>query len=90
MLHEDMKDTMTPEEVVELAYSEFGKNFDAADEFEVKIGSDDGGRTLDLKIIGEENASFLRTAVPPRYNGYRTVIMYRYDPPYELNKDHEF
>tara|TARA_B100000925_G_C22005034_1_gene473235 strand:+ start:2085 stop:2354 length:270 start_codon:yes stop_codon:yes gene_type:complete len=89
MLHEDMKDILNPDEVVELAYSEFGRLFDAADEFEVKIGSDDGGRTLDLMVIGSENATLLRTEVPPRYNGYRTVIVYRYDPPYELNTEEE-
>lgn len=74
---------MTPDEVVDLAYSEFGKNFDAADELEVKIGSDDGGRTLDFLIVGEDNANFLRKEVPPNYNGFRTVIIYRYEPLYE-------
>ena len=87
MLHEDMKDTLSPDEVIDLAYSEFGRFFDAADEFEVKIGSDDGGRTLDFIVEGSENAVYLRTEVPPKYNGYRTVIIYRYDPPYELSTD---
>lgn len=89
MLHEDMKDTMKPDEVIELAYSEFGKHFDAEDEFEVKFGSDDGGKTLDFIITGSENASLLRTEVPTKYNGHRTVIIYRYDPPYELSTDEE-
>lgn len=84
MLHIDFKDIMTPDEVIELAYSEFGKNFDAADEFNIKIGSDDGGRTLDLMINGEDNANFLRQEVPPNYNGFRTVIIYRYEPLYEV------
>ncbi len=75
---------MTPDEIKDLAHSEFGKFFDAADEFDVKIGSDDGGRTLDLMIKGADNANFLRKEVPPNYNGFRTVILYRYEPLYEV------
>tara|TARA_B100000927_G_scaffold227350_1_gene187061 strand:+ start:407 stop:676 length:270 start_codon:yes stop_codon:yes gene_type:complete len=85
MLHDDFKDIMTPDEIINLAISEFGKFFDVADEFNVKIGSDDGGRTLDLMINGAENATFLRGEVPPKYNGFRTVVMYRYTPLYEVN-----
>ena len=77
MLHKDFKDTMTPDEVIDLAYGEFSKYFDAADALTIKFGSDDGGQTLDFFIDGKNNGTFLRKEVPPNYNGFRTVIIFR-------------
>jgi len=77
MLHDDMKKTMTEEEVINLAYAEYEPKFDATAEFQVKIKSDDGGKTIDFFVVGEENAEYLRDELKQTYNGYRTIVVYR-------------
>lgn len=80
---------MNIEEIIDLALAEYGPLFKPTDEFEVKIGSDDGGRTIDFFVVGPENAEILRSKLPNKYHGYRSVVVYRYEPDYELN-DEEF
>ena len=80
---------MNIEEIIDLAITEYGVLFGASDKFEVKLGSDDGGRTIDFLVSGLENAEALRSKVPNEYHGYRSVVIFSYEPEYELN-DKEF
>ncbi len=80
---------MTLEEVIDLAYSKYSTLFESKDSLEVLRGSDDGGKTLDFKVVGDEHATLLRNKLPDMFNGYRTVVVYNYEPDYELNEDDE-
>jgi len=80
---------MTVEEVIDLAYSEYSSMLKSGDSLEIIRGTDDGGKSLDFIVVGDENATLLRNALPNTYNGYRTVVVYSYEPEYELN-DEEF
>lgn len=82
MLHKDID--LTPDEIVELAYSEYQPRLPRDAELEVKISSDDGGRLIEFKVYGETNAKMLREDLPPNYNKMRTVVVYRYDREPEL------
>ena len=72
-----MTDKMTPEEIINLAYSEFDTGMSFDDTLKIKISSDDGGQILEFFVEGKENATALREEVPPKYNGFRTVIVFR-------------
>ena len=75
---------MTPDEIIELAYSEYEPRLPKDAELEVKIASDDGGRLIEFRVYGEKYAQMLREDLPPKYNKMRTVVMYRYDREPEL------
>ncbi len=78
---------MSIEEVIGLAIAEYGVLFKSSAGFEVKVGSDDGGRTMDFFVSGSGNAETLRTKLPNEYHGYRSVVIYTYKPDYELNDE---
>jgi len=78
---------MNTEEIIELAYSEIGALLGADAELEVKLGTDDGGRTLDFHVIGDENATIVRKEITNFYHGFRTIIIFSYEPDYELNEE---
>ena len=84
MLHKDMIDGMTHEEVVEHAYSEYKPRLPRDAELEIKITSDDGGRLIEFRVYGETNAKMLREDLPPNYNNMRTVVIYSYNREPEL------
>ena len=84
MLHKDMIDGMTLDEVVEHAYSEYKPRLPRDAELEIKITSDDGGRLIEFKVYGETNAKILREDLPPNYNNMRTVVIYSYNREPEL------
>lgn len=87
MLHKDIVENMTNDEIVELAKSEYGQSFKVSDNFDVKISYDDGGRLLEFYVEGEENAETLRKTLPRRYNDILTIVVYKYEPDYELNDE---
>ena len=80
---------MTLEEVIVLAYAEFSGLFESKDSLEILRGSDDGGKTLDFKVAGDDHAAMLRNKLPYMFNGYGTVVIFSYEPDYELNEDSE-
>ena len=84
MLHKDMIDGMTHDEVVEHAYSEYKPRLPRDAELEIKITSDDGGRLIEFRVYGETNAKMLREDLPPNYNNMRTVVIYSYNREPEL------
>jgi len=79
VLHKDITDEMTLEEVVDLAYSEYKPRLPKSAKLEIKISSDDGGRLIEFIVQGEDNAKMLREDLPPKYNNMRTIVMYHYD-----------
>lgn len=76
MLHKDLIDTMSTNEIINLAYSEYSPLFDASAQFEIKQSSDGCGMLLEFYVIDNKNASFLRKRLPSYYNGARTIVMY--------------
>ncbi len=40
------------------------------------VKSDDGGRHIEAKVIGQNNSSDLRKKLPLNYNGWRTIVSY--------------
>jgi len=78
---------MNTEEIIELAYSDIGALLTDTSELEVKIGTDDGGRTLDFYVVGEEDATTIRKEITNFYHGFRTIVIYSYEPDYELNEE---
>jgi|TARA_R110000851_G_scaffold159470_2_gene302705 hypothetical protein len=80
MLHKDILDTMTIDEIIDLATAEYSTFFSADVEFEVKHASDGAGRQLEFHVADEESATFLRKELPTYYNGSRTIVMYRTTP----------
>jgi|DEB0MinimDraft_6_1074348.scaffolds.fasta_scaffold38101_3 hypothetical protein len=75
---------MTDEDTIDLAYEAFRKHLDPGFIMTIHFWSDDTGRTLDIFVEGmsdlisaEKAASKLRSHVPPKFEGYRTIIKYR-------------
>lgn len=76
MLHKDMIDFITPEEIIELAYSEYETRLPKDADLRIKIAVDDGGKHIEFLVKGSGNASMLRGDLPPKYNDMRTVVIY--------------
>jgi hypothetical protein len=75
---------MTDEEIIDLAYETFRKHLPTGFIMEIKYRSDDTGRTLDIFVEGMSEeisaaavARSLRGHVPPKFQGYRTILMFR-------------
>jgi len=49
-----------------------------SDKYEIEyfIKSDDGGRHIEAKVVGQHNATELRLRIPINYNGWRTVVVF--------------
>ena len=45
-------------------------------DIEFLIKSDDGGRHIEAKVIGQNNSADLRKKLPLNYNGWRTIVSY--------------
>jgi ribosomal protein S6E (S10) len=67
VLHSDMIDGMTTDQIKEMAFSEYESRLPDSAELEVKISSDDGGRLIEFIVRGEYNAKILREDLPPNY-----------------------
>lgn len=60
----------------EIVLKEIAKDFiDKKNNIEFFIKSDDGGRHLEVRILGQHNASELRNKIPLNYKGWRTVVI---------------
>jgi len=79
VLHKDMIEEMTPDEIINLAYSEYTTRLPKSANLEIKITSDGGGRHIEFMVCGQKNAKMLRGDLPPNYNKMRTVVVYRHD-----------
>jgi len=79
VLHKDMIDGMTLDQIIELAYSEYTSSIPDSAKLEIKINSDDGGRLMEFIVYGERNAKVLREEVPSTYKKMRTIVIYTYD-----------
>jgi len=84
LLHKDMIDGMTYDEIIAQAYSEYESRLPRDSELKIRITSDDGGRLIEFRVYGEANAKMLREDLSPNYNKMRTVVLYDYDRPPEL------
>ena len=76
LLHQDIIEFVTPEEIIELAYSEYETRLPKDADLRIRIATDDGGKHMEFLVQGVENASMLRGDLPPRYNDMRTVVVY--------------
>jgi len=86
VLHKDIIDFVTPEEIIELAYSEYETRLPKDADLRIKITTDDGGRHIEFFVKGPDNASMLREDLPPQYNNMRTVVIYSRDNEVKIKK----
>ena len=64
---------------------ELKKEFPLSKEYEYKIGTDDGGKVLEIHGVSQKHAKKVRKKIPMRYKGIRTIVFYRV----EQEKDEE-
>lgn len=81
-----MIDFVTPEEIIELAYSEYETRLPKDADLRIKIAIDDGGKHIEFLVKGSDNASMLRGDLPPRYNNMRTIVIYSRDSEVKIKK----
>tara|TARA_R110000744_G_scaffold74995_4_gene149510 strand:+ start:248 stop:466 length:219 start_codon:yes stop_codon:yes gene_type:complete len=55
---------------------EFKKDYPLNKEYQYRIGTDDGGRTLEVYNVPKRHANRVRKKIPMRYNGVRTIVFY--------------
>ena len=46
--------------------------------YEIKIGSDDGGRTIDIVVDEQKLSRSMRDFIPLNWEGWRTIVINRY------------
>lgn len=72
-MNANWKKQQSEKEILDKIAKEFAnKKF----EIEFFIGSDDGGRHIEARVDGKNNASILRKLIPLNYNGWRTIVIY--------------
>lgn len=86
LLHQDMIEFVTPEEIIELAYSEYETRLPKDADLRIIISTDDGGKHMEFIVQGQENAAMLRGDLPPEYNNMRTVVTYLRDNKIKIKK----
>ena len=69
------------QELIDLAQRTYSGYMQISDELEILIKSDDGGSHLEFSVSNREAAKYLRESVPHTFEGKRTIIRYRIEPP---------
>lgn len=67
----------TDEDVIAKMRKQIEKKFPKR-EFEVKVGSDDGGRLVEVHVEESKFSKQLRDFIPLNWEGWRTVVINRY------------
>jgi hypothetical protein len=68
---------MSDQELIDLAYATYAPYLEITDDLEIQIKSDDGGNHLDFFVSNHAAGQYLREAIPPMFEGKRTIIRYR-------------
>tara|TARA_R110001583_G_scaffold6811_3_gene34283 strand:- start:1445 stop:1663 length:219 start_codon:yes stop_codon:yes gene_type:complete len=56
---------------------ELKKEHPLSKKYKYRVGSDDGGRTLEIYDVPHRHAHKVRKEIPMRYKGIRTIVFYR-------------
>ena len=56
---------------------QFKKKYPLNKNYKYRIGTDDGGRTLEIYDVPHRHANKVRKKIPMRYNGVRTIVFYK-------------
>ena len=67
-------------EIISLAHEAFEDLLPQESELKITVGSGgEGGKCLHFHVHGQENATILREAIPAKYSGLDTIVIYTYD-----------
>lgn len=69
-------DTVVIEKIKKIVEKKFPRRL-----YEVKIGSDDGGRMIEIHVEEAKLSKSLRAFMPLNWEGWRTVVIIRYAAP---------
>jgi len=71
---------MSTIEIISLAHEAFEDLLPQKSELNITVaGSGDNGKCLHFYVRGEKNATILREAIPAKYSGLDTIVIYTYD-----------
>lgn len=71
-----MNANWTKEQSDEKILKQLQKEFSGLDyDIEFYVKSDDGGRHIEARVLGETNGAKFRKLLPLNYNGWRTIVI---------------
>ncbi len=71
---------MSTVEIISLAHEAFEVLLPKESELRITVSSGgDSGKCLQFHVHGHDNATILREAIPARYSGLDTIVIYTYD-----------
>ena len=71
---------MSLAEIVSLAHESFDDLLPRGDEIKITVGaSGEGGKCIHFYVDGDKNATILREAIPAKYSGLDTIVIYTQD-----------
>jgi hypothetical protein len=72
-----MNANWTKEQTEQAIIKQIKKEFENESyKIEFFIKSDDGGRHIEARVLGEKNSNQLRKKLPINYDGWRTIVSY--------------
>tara|TARA_R110000744_G_scaffold177914_1_gene296893 strand:- start:329 stop:547 length:219 start_codon:yes stop_codon:yes gene_type:complete len=57
---------------------EFKNDYPLNKDYKYRIGTDDGGGTLEIYNVPKRHAHKVRKKIPMKYNGVRTIVFYKW------------
>ena len=56
---------------------ELKKEYPLSKGYEYRVGTDDGGKVIEIYNVPQEHAKKVRKKIPMRYKGVRTIVFFR-------------
>ena len=56
---------------------ELKKEYPLSKEYKHRVGTDDGGKVIEIYNIPQKHARKVRKKIPMRYKGFRTIVFFR-------------
>ena len=56
---------------------ELKKEYPLSKEYKHRVGTDDGGKVIEIYNIPQKHARKVRKKIPMRYKGIRTIVFFR-------------
>tara|TARA_R110002020_G_scaffold50895_4_gene144265 strand:+ start:56 stop:280 length:225 start_codon:yes stop_codon:yes gene_type:complete len=53
------------------------KEYPLSKEYKYRVGTDDGGRVIEIYNVPQKYAKKVRKKIPMRYEGFRTIVFFR-------------
>ena len=71
---------MSTVEIISLAHETFDDLLPRGSDLKITIGaSGEGGKSIQFYVDGNKNATILREAIPAKYSGLDTIVIYTQD-----------